>query len=56
MFNVGNSRVRLNLVPVDFVASEMDHIAHIDGFDGQAFHLTDPKPLSAGQVITGPTA
>ena len=38
-------------MPVDYVARAMDHIAHIDGFDGQAFHLTDPKPLSAGQVI-----
>jgi short-subunit dehydrogenase len=29
----------------------MDHLAHLDGFDGQAFHLTDPNPLTAGQVI-----
>ena len=29
----------------------MDHIAHQDGLDGQAFHLTDPNPKSAGQVI-----
>jgi NAD(P)-dependent dehydrogenase (short-subunit alcohol dehydrogenase family) len=41
----------INIVPVDFVAKAMDHIAHIDGFDGQAFHLTDPDPLTAGQVI-----
>ena len=33
-----------NLVPVDFVAKAMDHIAHQDGLDGQAFHLTDPNP------------
>jgi NAD(P)-dependent dehydrogenase (short-subunit alcohol dehydrogenase family) len=48
---VGIEGRRINIVPVDFVARAMDHIAHIDGFDGQAFHLTDPKPLSAGQVI-----
>jgi NAD(P)-dependent dehydrogenase (short-subunit alcohol dehydrogenase family) len=42
---------KINIVPVDFVAKAMDHIAHIDGFDGQVFHLTDPNPLSAGQVI-----
>jgi NAD(P)-dependent dehydrogenase (short-subunit alcohol dehydrogenase family) len=48
---VGIEGRKINLVPVDFVAKAMDHIAHIDGFDGQAFHLTDPKPLSAGQVI-----
>ena len=29
----------------------MDHIAHLDGLDGRAFHLTDPNPLTAGQVI-----
>src|SRR5262249_40218073 len=40
-----------NIVPVDYVAAAMDHIAHLDGLDGQAFHLTDPNPLSAGQVI-----
>jgi NAD(P)-dependent dehydrogenase (short-subunit alcohol dehydrogenase family) len=48
---IGIEGRKINLVPVDFVAKAMDHIAHIDGFDGQAFHLTDPKPLSAGQVI-----
>ncbi|HEY6637390.1 MAG TPA: SDR family oxidoreductase [Solirubrobacterales bacterium] len=48
---VGIEGRKINLVPVDFVARAMDHIAHIDGFDGQAFHLTDPKPLTAGQVI-----
>jgi NAD(P)-dependent dehydrogenase (short-subunit alcohol dehydrogenase family) len=48
---VGIEGREINLVPVDFVAKAMDHIAHIDGFDGQAFHLTDPNPLTAGQVI-----
>jgi NAD(P)-dependent dehydrogenase (short-subunit alcohol dehydrogenase family) len=48
---VGIEGRKINIVPVDYVARAMDHIAHIDGFDGQAFHLTDPKPLSAGQVI-----
>ncbi len=41
----------INLVPVDFVARAMDHIAHQDGLDGRAFHLTDPNPKSAGEVI-----
>jgi NAD(P)-dependent dehydrogenase (short-subunit alcohol dehydrogenase family) len=48
---IGIEGRKINIVPVDYVARAMDHIAHIDGFDGQAFHLTDPKPLSAGQVI-----
>jgi NAD(P)-dependent dehydrogenase (short-subunit alcohol dehydrogenase family) len=40
-----------NLVPVDFVASAMDHIAHQEGLDGQAFHLVDPKPRKAGDLM-----
>jgi NAD(P)-dependent dehydrogenase (short-subunit alcohol dehydrogenase family) len=41
----------INIVPVDFVAKAMDHIAHEDGLDGRAFSLTDPDPLTAGEVI-----
>jgi NAD(P)-dependent dehydrogenase (short-subunit alcohol dehydrogenase family) len=48
---IGIEGGKINLVPVDFVVAAMDHIAHLDGLDGQAFHLTDPNPLSAGQVI-----
>jgi NAD(P)-dependent dehydrogenase (short-subunit alcohol dehydrogenase family) len=38
----------INLVPVDFVAKAMDYLAHQPGLDGQAFHLTDPEPLTVG--------
>jgi NAD(P)-dependent dehydrogenase (short-subunit alcohol dehydrogenase family) len=48
---IGIEGRKINIVPVDFVAKAMDHIAHIEGLDGQAFHLTDPNPMSAGQVI-----
>src|SRR3954469_6626075 len=43
----------LNVVPVDFVAKSMDHIAHLseEQVHGNTFHLTDPEPLSRGQVI-----
>jgi NAD(P)-dependent dehydrogenase (short-subunit alcohol dehydrogenase family) len=41
----------INLVPIDFVARAIDHIAHKDGLDGKAFHLTDPQPKTAGEVI-----
>jgi short-subunit dehydrogenase len=41
----------INIVPVDFVADAIDHIAHQPGLDGQAFSLTDPHPKSAGEVI-----
>jgi len=40
-----------NIVPVDFVAEAMDHIAHQPGLDGQAFHLTDAKSRRSGDVM-----
>jgi len=51
MPGVGIEGKEINLVPVDFVAKAMDHIAHLDGLDGQTFHLTDPNPMRAGQII-----
>jgi thioester reductase-like protein len=48
---VGLEGGRINIVPVDFVARAMDHIAHEEGLDERAFHLTDPNPKPAGQVI-----
>ena len=47
----GVSGREINIVPVDFVVKAVDHIAHLDGLDGRAFSLTDPNPLSAGEVI-----
>jgi NAD(P)-dependent dehydrogenase (short-subunit alcohol dehydrogenase family) len=40
-----------NIVPVDFVAGALDHIAHLPGLDGQAFHLAAPKSQRSGEVI-----
>ena len=45
---VGLEGGTINIVPVDFVAAAMDHIAHTGGLDGQAFHLTDPSPKIGG--------
>jgi NAD(P)-dependent dehydrogenase (short-subunit alcohol dehydrogenase family) len=42
---------RMNIVPVDFVADAMDHIAHKRGLDGGCFHLVDPNPLRIGEVM-----
>ncbi len=42
---------RINLVPVDFIADAMDHIAHKPGLDGGCFHLTDPDPKRVGEVL-----
>ena len=36
--------------PVDYVAKAMDYLAHQPGLDGRAFHLTDPEPMTVGQM------
>jgi len=40
-----------NIVPVDFVADALDHIAHEPDLDGQAFHLTNPTPMHVGESL-----
>jgi len=48
---IGIEGGRLNLVPVNFVADAMDHIAHQPGLDGQCFHLVDPQPHRVGDIL-----
>jgi NAD(P)-dependent dehydrogenase (short-subunit alcohol dehydrogenase family) len=48
---IGIEGGRMNLVPVDFVAAALDHIAHRKGLDGKCFHLTDPEPHRIGEVL-----
>jgi thioester reductase-like protein len=48
---VGVEFGKTNVVPVDYVAAAMDHIAHQPGLDGQAFHLVNPKKQRAGDVM-----
>jgi NAD(P)-dependent dehydrogenase (short-subunit alcohol dehydrogenase family) len=40
-----------NVVPVDYVAKAMDHIAHVPDLDGQAFHLVNPEPQPVADVV-----
>jgi thioester reductase-like protein len=40
-----------NIVPVDWVAGALEHIAHEPELDGRAFHLTDPRPQRVEDVI-----
>jgi NAD(P)-dependent dehydrogenase (short-subunit alcohol dehydrogenase family) len=40
-----------NIVPVDYVAAAIDHIAHQPGLDGQAFHLASPRPQRSSEVL-----
>ena len=41
------------MVPVDFVARAMDHIAHLpdEELPGDTFHLVDPEAMSVGQAL-----
>ena len=48
---IGIEGGRINIVPVDFVVSALDHIAHARGQDGKCFHLVDPQPLRVGDVL-----
>ncbi|HYC82005.1 MAG TPA: SDR family oxidoreductase, partial [Solirubrobacterales bacterium] len=48
---IGVEGGEINIVPVDYVAAAIDHIAHQPDLDGRAFHLTDPNPRTAGEVI-----
>ena len=42
-----------NIVPVDFVARAIDHIAHVAEADlpGDTFHLVNPEPMSVGGAL-----
>jgi len=51
MPTIGIEGGRINLVPVDYVAAAMDHIAHKPGLDGGCFHLVDPHPRRVGDVL-----
>jgi len=41
----------LNVVPVDFVADALDHIAHQEGWDRKTFHLVDPRERTFGEAV-----
>ena len=48
---IGIEGGRMNLVPVDFVADALDHLAHKKGLNGKCFHLTDAEPNRIGEVL-----
>jgi NAD(P)-dependent dehydrogenase (short-subunit alcohol dehydrogenase family) len=47
---IGFEGGHINLVPVDFVAAAIAHLAHVPGQDGRCFHLTDPRDRRVGEV------
>ncbi|UYM05266.1 SDR family oxidoreductase [Solicola gregarius] len=48
---VGMDLGNTNIVPVDYVARAMDHLAHKPGLDGRAFHLVNPEPQPTVDVV-----
>lgn len=48
---IGLEGGHINLVPVDFVAAALDHLAHLPGEDGACFHLVDRRDLRIGEVL-----
>src|SRR6266480_1260853 len=48
---VGLDLGHTNVVPVDWVAGALEHVAHEPGLDGKAFHLTDPRPQRVDELI-----
>ncbi len=48
---IGLEGGKLNIVPVDFVASAIDHISHKPDRNGGCFHLTDTESHRVGEVL-----
>ncbi|WP_109506264.1 SDR family oxidoreductase [Nocardioides speluncae] len=40
-----------NIVPVDYVAAAMVHLAHLPDQDGKAFHLVSPRPQPVIEMV-----
>ncbi len=51
VLNVGNSKVRLNLVPVDFVVRAMAALSNNKRAAGKTIALADPKPLTTAELF-----
>ena len=48
---VGVESGHFNIVPVDFVADALDHIAHQPEGNGQCFHLTSDRSYNLGELM-----
>lgn len=51
VINIGNSDVRLNVVPVDFVVEAMAALAADERATGATVHLADPNPLTTRELF-----
>ncbi len=48
---IGVEGGKFNIVPVDFVADALDHIAHQEDGNGECFHLTADRSYSLGEMM-----
>jgi thioester reductase-like protein len=51
LINIGNHKVSLNLVPVDFVVEAMAALAFDEKAIGKTLQLADPAPLTTNQLF-----
>ena len=51
LLNIGNRKVSLNLVPVDFVVEAMIALAQDDQAVGKTLQLADPQPLTTHAAL-----
>jgi len=51
LFNVGNKKVRLNLVPVDFVVDGIATLSRDEKATGKTVALADPDPLTTAELF-----
>jgi thioester reductase-like protein len=51
LFNIGNSEVALNLVPVDFVVEALATLARDPAAIGKTVQLANPQPLSTRELF-----
>lgn len=51
LFNIGNERVKLNLVPVDFVVDAIAALSQDDRAVGKTLQIADPAPLTTQELF-----
>jgi thioester reductase-like protein len=51
VINVGNKKVRLNLVPVDFVVEAIAALSHDKRAIGKTVALADPEPMTTAELF-----
>ncbi len=51
MVNIGRGNALVNIVPIDFVVRALAYLGQKENIDGQVFHVADPNPMRARDII-----